>query len=54
VGTFQVAPIHAWRFARLGLDYWVHGDDPYYNSAVAYWIYKDAGGWRPWPYCGLR
>ena len=54
VGTFQISPIHAWRFTALGLDYWRHGDDFYSNSAVAYWIYKDAGGWGPWPYCGFR
>jgi hypothetical protein len=59
IGALQIAPLHAWRFTRLGLDYYRDGADPYYNSAVAYWIYKDSlaatgNGWRPWPWCGLR
>lgn len=55
IGAFQInVEVHAWRFAKLGLNIWDHGDDPYYNSAVAYWIYKDRGGWGAWPYCGYR
>ena len=55
IGGFQIATLHSWRFQRLGLDYYRDGDSPYFNSAVAFWIYKDAGwSWRPWPACGLR
>lgn len=60
IGTFQLNfRLHAWRFAALGLDYFVHGDIPYYNSAVAYWVYKDrlaatGWGWGAWPVCGWR
>jgi hypothetical protein len=52
-GTFQIAPLHAGRFALRGWDYWTDGDDYYKNSVVALSIYSESG-WRPWPYCGYR
>jgi hypothetical protein len=52
VGTFQIYPGHAGRFAAHGWDYWTDGDDIYANSVIAYEIFQESG-WGPWPYCGL-
>jgi hypothetical protein len=48
-GTFQISPIHAWRFAARGLDFWIHAVVLEWNLEVAYEIYVAAGySWRPW------
>ena len=46
-GTFQIHPAHAARFALRGWDYWIHGDDIYANSVVAFELYQESG-WAPW------
>ena len=53
VGAFQLAAVHAPKFAAHSWDYYVDGDDPYRNSVVALEIFQSRG-WAPWPVCGLR
>ena len=47
-GLMQLMPVHAWRFARRGWDYWVDVFVPERNVAIAYELYVDWKGWLPW------
>lgn len=57
-GTFQVSPIHAWRFAARGLNFWTDATDLGANIDVAYEIYNgyfdadgvwhEGAGWSAW------
>jgi hypothetical protein len=46
-GTFQISPIHAWRFAARGLDFWIHAVVLEWNLEVAYEIYTERW-WHAW------
>ena len=46
-GTFQLAALHAWRFAERGWDFWTDALIPERNIAVAYSLYSEQG-WAPW------
>lgn len=46
-GTFQISPIHAWRFSARGLDFWTHALILEVNLEIAYEIYKDRW-WYAW------
>ena len=46
-GVFQLMPVHAWRFAARGWNYWTDWDDPVRNTAIAYELWSEQG-WTPW------
>ncbi len=46
-GLFQLMPVHAWRFAQRGWDYWVDVFVPERNVAIAYELWVEQG-WAPW------
>lgn len=46
-GLMMIHPVHAWRFERLGWDYWTDVFVPERNLAIAAEIYAEQG-WRPW------
>ena len=46
-GVFQLMPVHAWRFAQRGWDYWTDWSDPEKNIAIAHELWADQG-WTPW------
>lgn len=46
-GSFQISPLHAWRFAQWGWDFWVDALVVARNVAVAFEIWLEQG-WRPW------
>jgi hypothetical protein len=43
-GLFQINAVHAWRWP----DFWEAWMDPYKNTAWAYEIWLDWGGWSAW------
>ena len=46
-GTFQISPIHAWRFAKRGLDFWTDATTLTWNVDVAYELWTERG-WYAW------
>lgn len=46
-GTFQISPIHAWRFSAHGWDFWNDGTVLERNVVIAYEIYKERW-WYAW------
>ncbi|KKL19588.1 hypothetical protein LCGC14_2463910, partial [marine sediment metagenome] len=46
-GLMQLMPVHAWRFAARGWDYWVDVFVPERNVAIGYELWLEQG-WVPW------
>lgn len=44
-GTFQISPIHAWRFSARGLDFWTDAVVLEVNLEVAFEIYQERWWW---------
>lgn len=44
-GTFQISPIHAWRFSKRGLDFWTDATILEVNLEVAFEIYQERWWW---------
>jgi hypothetical protein len=46
-GTFQIMPVHAWRFTVRGWSFYDDSLVPARNIAVAFDLWSEQG-WRPW------
>jgi hypothetical protein len=49
-GLMQLMPLHAWRFAARGWDYWTDWSIPERNVAIAHEIWLEQS-WIPWIPC---